>query len=72
MWGIFLGSLLFVLGIAMMLPPGFSPLGLLLAVIGMTLALMSTARYAVDLLSLPVPAKKTIYDDMGTEPASPE
>jgi hypothetical protein len=66
MWGIFLGSLLFVLGIA------FSPVGLLVSALGMTLALMATARYAVDLLSPSVPAKKTIYDDMGVDQIAPE
>ncbi len=76
MWGIFIGSLVFVTGIAMQSPSAFSPVGLLIAAAGMTLALASTARHAVDLMaafvSIKPSAKRTTYDDMGTEPAPAE
>ena len=76
MWGVFVGSLIFVIGIAMLSPRGFSPVGLLVAALGMTLALMATARYAVDLLAgfvtVKPSTKQTMYDDMGTEPPSAE
>ena len=96
MWGIFIGSLLFVLGGTAMLSPsgfysllarwpslsdtnfvallpssGFSPIPVLICTAGMTLALVSTARYAANLMAASVPvklsAKRTIYDDIGTE-----
>jgi len=76
MWGILVGSLIFVYGIAMQSPVGLSPIGLLVAAIGMTIALMATARYAVDLMaafvSVKPAVKRTIYDEMGTEPPSAE
>lgn len=73
MWGIFLGSLIFIYGLAALLPPrGASIIGWPIAAIGLTIALMATARYAVDLMvqfvSIKPSDKKTIYDDMGYEP----
>ncbi len=70
MWGIAIGSLLFVFGLTW--TPHFSVLGCLIATAGMTLALAATARYAVDLLAPANSVKYTIYDDMGTDTASPE
>lgn len=76
MWGIFIGALIFVYGLMLLSPNSFLPLGLLIAAIGLTIALMATARYGVDLLAASVSVKpstkQTIYDEMGTEPASSE
>jgi len=70
MWGIAIGSLLFVFGLTWI--HSFSLPGCLIATAGMTLALAATARYAVDLLSPANSAKRTIYDDMGLDPTSLE
>ena len=67
MWGIFIGALIFVWGIAMLSQAASSLFGWFVAAIGMTIALMATARYAVDLMagfvSIKPSVKRTIYDD---------
>ena len=66
MWGIFLGALVFIGGFV------FAPIGYLVSAFGLTLALVATARYAVELLTdagrVSLTARKTMYDDIGHEP----
>ena len=78
--GIFIGSLIFVVGLSMLNPivlqkgvlvpiAGFSPLAWIVCASGLTIALTATARYAVELMAnfvaVKPSAKRTIYDDIG-------
>lgn len=68
MWGIFIGSLLFVFAIR------FHPAGIdwIVATVGMTLALASTARYTANLLTPASFLRETVYDKLESEPTSAE
>lgn len=68
MWGIFIGSSLFVF--AMLYHP--HALDWLIATGGMTLALAATARYVANLLTPASFARETVYDKIGTELTSAE
>ncbi len=66
MWGIFIGSLLFVLAIL------YRPSGVdwIIATAGLTLALAATARYAADLMTPAATPRHTVYDEIHSKPTT--